>query len=154
MRDDLPMGLQSAGAWGEQGQIVSVAAGAGVTPTPFAVLVSRVIGAREQIWLEKVFLRVVDMAAYDQIFFSLRRNGMLIYPWHKISAEQVVEEFSVDVEESFKSGMLEIVATNISGVAVTVEPTAAPDPVAIRCIARFKGKLLRERLSLPRSMSA
>ena len=141
-RANIPAGFAFAGAWSEQGQIVSVPAGAGVAATAYTVLVSREIAAGALVWIDKLFLRVVDMAAYDQIYFALRRNGALLSPWHKISAEQVVEEFSVDVEEAFSSGQLEIVASNISG---TAEVGASPDPVAVRCIARYKGQLLRER---------
>jgi hypothetical protein len=142
---DLPTGYVRAGAWSEQGQIVSVPAGAGVTPTAHTVLVSREVSPGAMVWIERIGIRVIDMAAYDQLYFSLRRNGMMIAPWEKISAEQVAEEFTVDVEQSFSSGQLEIVAANISGTSQT---GAAPDAVAIRCIARFKGALLRTRPSL------
>lgn len=138
----LPPGLVVADGFSEQGVVTSVASGAGVASTAYQVLLSRVIPGGASIYIEKIFLRVVDMAAYDQVFFSLRRNGALIAPWHKISGEQVVEEFHVDVDEVFGAGMLEIVASNISG---TSETGAAPDPVAVRCIARFKGLLLRQR---------
>lgn len=133
-------GFVRAGAWSEQGAIVSVPSGAGVTPTAHTVLLSKEIASGARVWVEKLFLRVVDMAAYDQLYFSLRRNGAPIAPWEKISAEQVVEEFAVDVGESFGGGMLEIVAANISG---TTQAGASPDPVAVRCIARLKGFLLR-----------
>lgn len=138
--DRYDMGLVRAGAWSEQGVIVSVPSGAGVTPTAHTVLLRKEIASGARVWVEKLFLRVVDMAAYDQLYFSLRRNGALIAPWEKISAEQVVEEFAVDVGESFGGGMLEIVAANISG---TSETGASPDAVAVRCIARLKGFLLR-----------
>lgn len=141
----LPPGLVVADSFSGQGSVTSVAAGAGVGATAHQVLLNKEIPSGASIYLEKIFLRVVDMAAYDQVFFSLRRNGALIAPWHKISGEQIVEEFNVDVDETFGAGMLEIVAANISG---TTETNAAPDAVAVRCIARFKGLLLRQRQSL------
>lgn len=141
----LPPGLMTAGGFSEQGAVTEVAAGVGVASTAYTVLLSKVIPGGASVYLEKIFLRVVDMAAYDQVFFGLRRNGALIAPWHKISGEQVVEEFHVDVEEVFGAGQLEIVASNISG---TSETNAAPDAVAVRCIARFKGLLLRQRPQL------
>lgn len=140
---NLPPGWVEAGIWSEQGQIVSVASGAGVTPAPFTPLLSRVIAPAARVYCERLFLRVIDMAAYDQMFFSLRRNGALIAPWEKINGEQFVEEFGVDVGEVFNGGTLEIVASNISGT-----PGGLPDPLAIRCIARLRGYLLREQPSL------
>ncbi len=140
-----PTGWVAADAWAEQGAIVSVPAGAGVAATAHTVLVSREIPAAARVYIDKIFLRVVDMAAYDQLYFALRRNGALIAPWNKISGEQIVEEFDVEIGEVFHSGTLEIVAANISG---TSETGATPDPMAIRCIARFKGVLLRERPQL------
>ncbi len=140
-----PPGWTVADAWAEQGLIVSVPAGAGVAATAYTSLIAREIPSGARVYIDQLFLRVVDMAAYDQVFFALRRNGALIHPWNKISGEQVVEDFSVDVGEVLHSGMLEIVAANISG---TTETGATPDAVAIRCIARFKGFLLRERPQL------
>lgn len=138
----IPPGWVVADSYSEQGSIVTVEAGAGVSATAHQVLLQKEIPPGARVFIEKIFLRVVDMAAYDQIFFSLRRNGALIAPWHKISGEQIVEEFDVEIEEVFGAGMLEIVAANISG---TSDPDAAPDAVPIRCISRFKGLLLRQR---------
>lgn len=140
-----PPGWTVADAWAEQGVIVSVPAGAGVAPTAYTALISREIPAGARVYIDQLFLRVVDMAAYDQIFFALRRNGALIHPWNNISGEQVVEDFSVDVGEVLHSGLIEIVGKNISG---TSEAGAMAPGVAIRCIARFKGFLLRERPQL------
>lgn len=137
-----PPGWTVAESWAEQGQVVSVPAGAGVAATAYTSLVARVISPGARVYIDQLFLRVVDMAAYDQVFFAIRRNGALIHPWNKISGEQVVEDFSVDVGEVFHSGTLEVVASNISG---TTEDNAMQPGVAIRCIARFKGYLLRER---------
>ena len=144
MNKNIPSGFAEAGSWSEQGQVVSVPAGAGIAATAHTVLVSREIPSSARVYIEKIFMRVVDMAAYDQLYFSLRRNGALLAPWHKISAEQVVEEFDVEVGEVFGGGQLEIVAANISGTSVATESSVASDPVAVRCIARIKGTLLRE----------
>lgn len=140
----LPPGWVVADSFSAQGAIVSVAAGAGVGTTAHQVLLQKEVASGARVFIEKIFLRVVDMAAYDQVFFGLRHNGALISPWNKISGEQIVEEFNVDVEDVFGAGMLEVVASNISG-QTALESTAAPDAVAIRCIARFKGLLLRQR---------
>lgn len=136
----LPPGWRPAEPWSEQGYIVEVAAGAGVLNAAPAVMVSREIPSGSKVYIEKIAIRIVDQGAYDQLIFSLKRNGAKLTPWEKISGEQIHEEFNVDVDQVFDSGVFEIVAANISGAT---ETGAALDAMAIRAIARFKGLLLR-----------
>ena len=139
---NVPDGWAISDAWSEQGYIESVASGEGVNLIAPHILVAREVPPGARVYIEKINFRIVDMAAYDQLIFALRRNGAKLSPWEKISGEQIREEFSVDVDEFIDSGMLEIVATNISG---TTEAGASPDAYAIRVIARFKGLLMREK---------
>jgi hypothetical protein len=139
-RVNLPPGWRAAEPWSEQGYIVDVDAGDGVLNAAPAVMVTREIPSGSKVYIEKLAVRIVDQGAYDQMIFSLKRNGAKISPWEKISGEQVHEEFNVDVDQVFDSGVFEIVAANISG---TSETGAAADAMTIRAIARFKGLLLR-----------
>ena len=81
----IPPGWVVADSFSAQGAVVSVAAGAGVGTTAPQVLLNKEIASGARVFIEKIFLRVVDMAAYDQVFFGLRHNGALISPWNKIS---------------------------------------------------------------------
>lgn len=126
---------------GSQSPIVSVASGDGVNATVPKIILAREVPPGARVYLERMSLRVVDQAAYDQLYFALRRNGAKISPWDKISGEQVVEDHFVAIEQTFESGLLEIVGINISGTGA--ETGAAADAVAVRVIARLFGYLLR-----------
>lgn len=134
-------GWSPAGVWNEHGGIVTAAAGGGYNAVAPTVILSREIPAGARVWLQRLFLRVADQAAYEQIVFGLRLNGGYLTPFDKITGEQISESMEVDVEQEIGSGLLEVVARNMSG---TTEPGASLDALAIRCVARFKGKLLRE----------
>lgn len=137
----LPPGWRIVEPFSEQSQIVSVAAGAGVGTTVQQSVLSKVVPSGARAYVETMSFRIVDQAGFDQIFFSLKRNGARISPWEKVSAEQVVGERDVPVGFPFEPGFIEIAASNISG---TSESGAAEGGGAIRVIARFSGYLLAE----------
>lgn len=137
----LPVGWRITEPFSEQSAIITVAAGAGVGLTVQQRVLSKVIPSGARAYVENLSFRIVDMAGFDQIYFSLKRNGARISPWEKISAEQVVGERDVPVGYAFEPGFLEIGATNISG---TSEDGAAEGGGDIRVIARFNGYLLTE----------
>jgi hypothetical protein len=137
----LPLGWRISEPFSEQSQIVNVAAGAGVGTTVQQSVLSKVIPSGARAYVSELSFRIVDMAAFDQVYFSLKRNGARIAPWEKISGEQVVDEHIIPVDYSFEPGFLEIAATNISG---TSETGASENAGTLRVIARFKGYLLVE----------
>jgi hypothetical protein len=138
----LPSGYDLGDSFSAQGAIVAVAAAAGVASAP-QVLLSRYMPPGALVYIQSLSIRVIDLAAYDQLFFALKRNGAVLYPWNDINGEQVMEDSIVPVDEAFDPGLLELVAKNISG---TTETGASLDPVAIRVITRFRGYLLKPRL--------
>lgn len=123
-----------------QGDIETVAAGDGINGAAQHSCVSKVIAPGSRAYVRYISVRVVDMAAYDQLYFSLKLNGALLLPWRKISGEQFVDDHLVEVEQEIEAGKLEIGAANISG---TSEAGAAA-AVDIRVLARFVGFLLNQ----------
>lgn len=126
-------------SFSEQSDIISIPAGAGIGSAQ-QVVVGRTIAGAARAYISHLSFRVVDMAGYDQLYFSLRRNGAKIAPWDKISGEQIVDEHEILVGKEFGPGLIEIAASNISG---TTEPGASAQAGPIRVIARFAGWLLR-----------
>lgn len=127
-----------------QGGLVSVPAGAGVGSTARTVLASVEIASGDRAWLDSISVRIVDMAAYDQLNFALRLNGALLLPFDDISGEQFYDEYRLPIAREVGPGLLEIVAQNISG---TTETGASLDPVAIRCVARLRGSLIQKAVA-------
>jgi len=136
-----PLGWFPGDDFSEHGQIVQVLAGDGVTG-PRRVLVSREIPPHNKAEITRILIRIVDAAAYDQLIFGLRRNGGMISPFDRITGERVVEDRFIEINRVLDSGLFEIVAINISGQDVTAWPGAMADPLTIRVVAAFDGKLL------------
>ncbi len=126
--------------FGEQGGVVSVAAGAGVLGVPAQLLVARSIPPANRAVLWLLDIRLPDGAGYDQMIFSLWHSGRAISPWDQISGTEVQLIPTVDVAQEFGPGALAVYATNISG---TAWPGAGPAG-AIRAIARLNGQLLNQ----------
>lgn len=133
-------GWQVTGPLSEQSGIITIVAGAGVGLTAQQQILALTVPPAARAYVTSLSFRVVDMAGFDQVFFSLKRNGAKIAPWEKISGEQIVDEHIVPVDQEFGPGLLEIGGVNISG---TTESGAAAAAGGIRVIARVKGYLLR-----------
>lgn len=142
----LPDGWEMYGPWNEQSGIVTVNSGAGLATTAQQVIVSRHIPVGNKVYLGALYVRILDEAAFDQLRFSLKRNGAKQIPWDAVTGEQFKEDRSYLIDEVFDPGLLEITATNISGSAS--ESGASPDQLNIRVVARWVGYLLRPRRGL------
>lgn len=136
----LSPGWELGDPFSEQSGIITVNAGDGVGSAAQKIVLAKSISGSARAYISHLSFRVVDMAGYDQLYFSLRRNGALIAPWEKISGEQIVDEHIVPVGQEFGPGLIEIGAINISG---TTEPGASAQAGPIRVIGRFAGWLLR-----------
>lgn len=136
-----PFGWYVADQFSFHGLIVQVVSGDGVTGAK-RVLVSGEVPPRTQAIIDRALIRVVDAAGYDQLIFGVRRNGAMITPWDRINGERVVEDRYVDLNLLLGPGLVEIVATNISGQDATAWPGAMADPVTIRAVAAIEGRLL------------
>lgn len=138
----LPAGYKITDSFSAQSGIVLVNNGAGVGANVPQVIVSAFIPSGAKAYIQSLNFRIIDLSAYDQLYFAIRRNGGLVVPYHNISGEQVVEDTFVPVDDAFDPGLFEIVCKNIAG---TTEPNASPDQLNVRVIARWTGYLLSRR---------
>lgn len=135
----IPPGFVLGEEFNEQGGIVSVPGGAGTGATGQTILVARDIPSGAKAFITGVMARIVDEAAFDQIYISLRRNSAKVIPFDKVSGERIREDRFLDVYRAFDSGLIEVGATNISG---TTESGASDDAMAVRVIASWTGFIL------------
>lgn len=140
MSPRIPAGWAIADPFTAQSGIIAVAAGVGVASAQ-KVLVARDIPTGARVWIDRIGVRIIDEAAYDQLILSFRRNGSKLHPWGAMTGEQFAQDRTLDIQQDFDAGELDLSATNISG---TSESGASLDALSIRVVARFAGYLLRE----------
>ena len=130
---------KSTGDFSVFGNIVSVDSGDGIGLTPPIVLAEKTIPSGNNVLIIKILLRVIDDVK-SQILFSIRHNGMYIHPWYRINGELTDRVPSLDINQNFESGLLEVVAHNISGTSEAGSTVEIFDTV--RCQAGWIGELL------------
>jgi hypothetical protein len=109
------------------------------------VIASRAIPAGCKALLQKWSGRVIDIGNDNQIYFAIQRNGIAIAAgFERIPGEQFTYTPQLDLNIVIASGLIEIVAYNISGVPVTIEPNALAAR-NILCTAWWSGTLISER---------
>lgn len=139
----MPSG-KPAGDFNQTGLTISTPGSVTNAPTR-TVLASRIIPAGAKAFLEIWAARVVDIGNDNQIYFAIERNGQAIQAGaQRIPGQQFTYQPQIALNAYLPPGLLEIVAYNISGVPVTIEPDAIA-AVAIKCQAWWTGTLLSER---------
>lgn len=123
----------------DQSQIVTVTNGAGIGSAVPITILSREIPSGARAYVRALAVRIVDVAAFDQLFFALRHDGGLVTPWHKISGEQFVDDHGVPIEKEFGPGTLQVIGYNVSGTS-----EGGANPFDVRVLARFVGYLLNQ----------
>ena len=110
------------------------------------VLASRVIPAGAKALLETWSARVIDQSNDNQIFFAIERNGAALQSGlERIPGTQFTYQPQLTLNVLVAPGTIEIVAYNISGVPITIEPQSIAAPVDITCEAWWSGSLTSER---------
>jgi len=129
----------------EIGVSVTVPAGSGYNGVSPVVLVSRTIPSGTTFLLRTITAKVIDIGS-EQITFAVRRNGA--YPSQSLTNLSGVlfdDTKTIEVDEEFAPGMMEIVASNKSG---TTEPNAIIATSAT-CQASLIGSLIPMSISTP-----
>lgn len=135
----------SAGDFSATGRKTSVPGGLAGVPGR-AVLIARTIPSGAKAFLEKWSAKVVDVGNADQIYFAILRNGSPVQSgMERIPAIQFDNQAQIELNVLLTPGYIEIIAYNISGMSVTVEPDAIGAPTAVNCQAWWSGNLLSER---------
>jgi hypothetical protein len=110
-----------------------------------SVIAARTIPAGAKAFLEKWSAKVVDVGNSDQIYFSITKNGTPIQSgMERIPAIQFDFQAQIDLNVLVTPGLIEIIAYNISGMSVTIEPDANV-AVPVNCQAWWIGSLTSER---------
>lgn len=136
--------LQQVGDFNATGVKTSVPAGTTGVPGR-AVMASRVIPAGSKALLERWSAKVVDVGNADQIYFVIAKNGASIQSgMERIPAIQFETMNQIDLNVLLTPGLIEILAFNISGMSVTIEPDANI-AVPVNCQAWWSGNLVTER---------
>lgn len=136
--------LENAGDFNATGPKTSVPAGTTGSPGK-AVIASRVIPAGAKAYLEKWSAKVVDVGNADQIYFAITKNGNALQSgMERIPAIQFDFQSQIDLNVLLTPGLIEIIAYNISGMSVTIEPDANV-AVPVNCQAWWTGNLAAEK---------
>lgn len=143
----IPGELQIIGEFNGNGDIISVPDGSGFSGLPgggpvLTSMVSRSIHPSHRAYIESLRLAIVDLAAFDQIYFALRLNGLNIPPWDFVSSEQILLYPFIPVGKIVDPGLLEIVAYSKAG---TTQPGASGVLGGVRCQAAWVGYAVRSR---------
>ncbi len=139
------MPVKNAGDFNATGLKTSVPGGTANAPGR-VVLIARTIPSGAKAFLEKWSAKVVDVGLADQIYFAILRNGSPIQSgMERIPAIQFDTQSQIELSLLLTPGYIEIVAYNISGMAVTIEPDAIGASTAVNCQAWWSGGLLSER---------
>jgi hypothetical protein len=141
----LPEGYEIGDNIDEQSGIVLVAANAGIGAVAEQTIVALAAPVSAKVYIRQVQIQVIDAAAFDQLYFALKRNGGKILPYNQISGTQIEKQPIIPIDKSFDGGDIWITAINISGTTDSSWPNPSPDAIPIRCIARIQGYLLRRR---------
>lgn len=137
--------LKKAGTFSATGVVQSVPGGSTTRPGQ-VTLVSRTIPNGCALQLDTWSANVIDVGNSNQIYFAILRNGSPIAPnLTRVSGETFGAQSILDIHEAVRSGTIEIVAYNISGMLTTLEADALGAATAIRCQAWFTGILLSEQ---------
>jgi len=135
---------RKAGTYSETGQVMSVAGGTATVPGR-TVLATKTVPNGCALVLERWSANVIDIGNSNQIYFAILRNGAAISSnLARVSGEIFGSQQILDMQETVMSGVIEIVAYNISGMATMIEPNAVDAAVAVQCQAWFTGTLMSE----------
>jgi hypothetical protein len=133
-----------SGDFNAQGVKVSTPGSVTNFPTR-TVLASRVIPAGAKAFLEVWSARVIDIGNDNQVYFAIQKNGNALQSGlERIPGQQFTYQPQITLNVMLTPGLIEIVAYNISGVPVTIEPDAIA-AIAVNCQAWWSGSLLSER---------
>lgn len=110
------------------------------------VLVSKVIPSGATAYLKFWSAKVIDVGNADQVYFAITRNGTPIQSgMERIPGFQFDYQAQIEMGILVRSGLIEIVGYNISGMLATIESDALAVAVAVNCQAWWIGDLLSER---------
>ncbi len=136
--------LRVGGDFSATGEIKVIPASTGNIPGR-VVLASREIPNGARALLEKFSAKVIDVGNADQVFFQICRNGVPIQAGvDRIPGVQFDYQSQIELGLFVNAGLIEILAFNISGMNVAIEPSAVAGS-DISAQAWFTGKLLSER---------
>jgi len=136
--------LQNAGDFNATGLKTSVPAGTTNDPGR-AVIASKVIPSGAKALLLVWSAKVVDVGNADQIYFAITKNGTPIQSGaERIPAIQFDYQAQIELNLLLTPGLIEIIAFNISGMSITIEPDANV-AVPVNCQAWWSGNLMSER---------
>ena len=136
--------FRKGGSFSVTGQVRSVAGGTETVPGR-TVLAGGTVPSGCTLVLERWSANVIDIGNSNQIYFAILRNGAAIsFNLARVSGEIFSSQQILDMQETVMSGVIQIVAYNISGMATTIEPNALDAAVAVQCQAWFTGTLMSE----------
>lgn len=135
----IPVGWVQRDEFSVFGDIISIVAGDGVTPTAPRLLVSRNVPPGARVLVLELIIYLVDDQGYDQIQFSLERNNSPLYPFVQFPAEVIRDRNVIPVGIVIDPGELRIVGRNIAGQGLT---GSADDALNFRGQASWIGRLL------------
>lgn len=141
LKELIPAGYYIEDDFSAFSDVVTSSAGAGVALTAPTVILTHESPRGVLVLIETISGRVVDEALYDQIFFSLRRNGAPMMPHHHIPGEQLAFDTVVPVGLVVHPGAFQVTAKNITGTS----QSGAAAAFDVRVAASIRGKLLRAR---------
>lgn len=126
-------------------QMITTQGSAGQTALR-TVLASREVPNGARLRIDIFSAKVVDLANADQIFFAIERNGIAIAPgYERIPGLQFEYQAQQSINIECAPGNIQLVAYNISGANVNIEPDALGAATAVRCQSWMVGQLMALR---------
>ena len=123
-------------------QMVTAQGSAGQTALR-TVLASREVPNGSRLRIEIFSAKVIDLANQDQIFFAIERNGVAIAPgYERIPGLQFEYQAQQAINIDVAPGNIQLVAYNISGANLAIEPDALGAATPVRCQSWMTGTLL------------